>query len=146
MPDQASKSLSTRAPLVAVVGLSADIARPSHEVARYLQSQGYRIIPVNPKYAGTCILGEHCFKSLTEAAAALAREGRKIGIVDCFRKSSEVGAIVDEAITLGAPCIWLQLGVIDAAAAARARAAGITVIMDRCIKIEHARGDLHGVL
>lgn len=133
-------------PLIAVVGLSAKSSRPSHEVAQYLQAQGYRIIPVNPTYAGTHILGEPCYASLHEAAAALEGEGLRIGIVDCFRKSSEVGAVVDEALALGLPCIWMQLGVIDEAAAARARAAGATVIMDRCIKIEHAAGNLHGVL
>jgi uncharacterized protein len=133
-------------PVIAVAGLSVKPNRPSHEVAQYMQSHGYRIIPVNPTYAGTYILGELCYESLTEAAAALAAEDRRIGIVDCFRKSSEVGAIVDEAIELGVRCIWMQLGVIDEAAASRARAAGITVIMDRCIKIEHAHGEMHGVL
>jgi uncharacterized protein len=133
-------------PVIAVAGLSAKPNRPSHEVAQYMQSHGYRIIPVNPTYAGTYILGELCYESLTEAAAALEAEDRRIGIVDCFRKSSEVGAIVDEAIKLGVRCIWMQLGVIDEAAASRARAAGITVIMDRCIKIEHAHGEMHGVL
>jgi predicted CoA-binding protein len=133
-------------PVIAVAGLSVKPNRPSHEVAQYMQSHGYRIIPVNPTYAGTYILGELCYESLSEAAAALEAEDRRIGIVDCFRKSSEVGAIVDEAIELGVRCVWMQLGVIDDAAASRARAAGITVIMDRCIKIEHAHGEMHGVL
>ncbi|MGB7480825.1 MAG: CoA-binding protein [Burkholderiaceae bacterium] len=144
-PDQQQR-LPAELPVIAVVGLSAKANRPSHEVAQYLQAQGYRIVPVNPTYAGTHILGEYCYDTLAEAADALAAEGRRIGIVDCFRKSSEVGTIVDDAIALHVPCIWMQLGVIDEAAAARARAAGITVVMDRCIKIEHALGNSHGVL
>ncbi len=146
MSSHPEELLPAALPLIAVAGLSAKSSRPSHEVAQYMQSQGYRIIPVNPTYAGTYILGELCYASLHEAALALAAEDLRIGIVDCFRKSSEVGAIVDEAIALGVPCVWLQLGVIDEAAAARARAAGMTVIMDRCIKIEHAHGNMHGVL
>ncbi|HTN65902.1 MAG TPA: CoA-binding protein [Burkholderiaceae bacterium] len=146
MSSHPEELLPAALPLIAVAGLSAKSSRPSHEVAQYMQSQGFRIIPVNPMYAGTYILGELCYASLHEAEVALAAEDLKIGIVDCFRKSSEVGAIVDEAIALGVPCVWLQLGVIDEAAAARARAAGMTVIMDRCIKIEHAHGNMHGVL
>lgn len=146
MPTEPQEFIPAALPVIAVAGLSAKSSRPSHEVAQYMQSQGYRIVPVNPTYAGTYILGELCYESLSEAAAALEGEDRRIGIVDCFRKSSEVGAIIDEAIGLGVPCVWMQLGVLDEAAAARARAAGITVIMDRCIKIEHAHGDSHGVL
>lgn len=122
---------------IAVVGMSTKPDRASHEVAEYLQHNGYRIIPVNPAYAGTRILGEHCYTTLAEAADALKKEGTTIDVVDCFRKSEEVGGTVDEAIAIGAPCVWMQLGVVDEAAAARAEKAGLAVVMDRCIKIEH---------
>lgn len=118
---------------IAVVGLSAKPDRPSHGVAKYLQEHGYRIIPVNPTYAGTYILGQYCYAGLKEAAAVA-----KIDIVDCFRKSEHIASIVDEAIAIGARCVWMQLGVIDHVAAARAQAAGLAVVMDKCIKIEHA--------
>lgn len=122
---------------IAVVGLSAKPDRPSHEVAQYLQAQGYRILPVNPSYAGTYILGEYCHATLAEADAAVRKEGGRIDVVDCFRKAQEVGEAVDEAIAIGAGCVWMQLGVIDEQAAARAEKAGLAVVMDRCIKIEH---------
>ncbi len=122
---------------IAVVGLSAKASRPSHEVAQYLQAHGYRIIPVNPAYAGTRILGEHCHATLADADAALKAEGGSIDIVDCFRKSEEVGGAVDEAIAVSAKCVWMQLGVVDEQAAARAEKAGLDVVMDKCIKIEH---------
>ena len=123
---------------IAVVGLSAQEDRPSHEVAAYLQAQGYRIIPINPMYAGTHILGEHCYATLTQAAKVVAPEVGKIDIVDCFRRSDQVGPIVDEAIAVGAVAVWMQLGVRNDQAAAKARAAGLEVVMDHCIKIEHA--------
>jgi len=135
-----------RFPVIAVVGLSQQSHRPSHEVAAYMQAHGYRIVPVNPTYAGTHILGELCYATLQDAATALAAENLKIGIVDCFRKATEIGPIADAAIAIGAPCLWLQLGVINHEAAERARGAGLQVIMDRCIKIEHAAGRDHGVL
>jgi len=122
---------------IAVVGMSVKADRASHEVAEYMQRHGYRIVPVNPAYAGERILGETCHATLAEADAAVKREGGRIDVVDCFRKSSEVGAAVDDAIAIGAKCVWMQLGVIDEAAAARAEKAGLTVVMDRCIKIEH---------
>jgi len=122
---------------IAVVGLSAQPERPSHEVAAYLQGQGYRIIPVNPAYAGTHILGEHCYPTLTQAAQAVAPEAGKIDVVDCFRRSEHIAPIVDEAIAIGASAVWMQLGVEDPVAADKARAAGMTVVMDKCIKIEH---------
>lgn len=118
---------------IAVVGLSAKSDRPSHGVAEYLQQHGYRIIPVNPTYAGTHILGEYCYSSLKDAAAVA-----KIDIVDCFRKSEHIAPVVDDAIAIGARCVWMQLGVINHVAAARARAAGLAVVMSKCIKIEHA--------
>ena len=120
---------------IAVVGLSSNPERPSYEVARYLQAHGYRIIPVNPTYAGRQILGEHCYSTLTEAAQ---NAGVKIDMVDCFRRSEYIASLVDEAIAIGARSVWMQLGVIDHAAAAKARAAGLAVVMDKCIKIEHA--------
>lgn len=122
---------------IAVVGMSARPDRPSHEVAQYLQAHGYRILPVNPAYAGTHILGEPCYANLAEADAAVKKQGDRIDVVDCFRKSEEVGAAVDEAIAIGARAVWMQLGVIDDEAAARAEKAGLEVVMDKCIKIEH---------
>lgn len=135
--EKAIRDLLTDSRTIAVVGLSAHPDRPSHEVAAYLQQHGYRIVPVNPTYAGTHILGEHCYATLTQAAADLAESGASIDIVDCFRKSEYVMPIVEEAIVAHARCVWMQLGVIDHVAAAKAQAAGLTVVMDKCIKIEH---------
>lgn len=131
------RNILTNSRVIAVVGLSSRPDRPSHEVAEYLQRHGYRIVPVNPAYAGTLILGEPCYATLREAADAVAQAGAGIDVVDCFRKSEEVGAAVDEAIAIGARAVWMQLGVVDEAAAERARKAGLDVVMDRCIKIEH---------
>lgn len=124
---------------IAVVGLSSRPDRPSYGVARYLQSHGYRIVPVNPTYAGTHILGERCYATLTLANTTLSEEGIAIDLVDCFRKSEHVAPIVDEAIAIGARAVWMQLGVVDHAAAAKAQQAGLAVIMDKCIEIEHMR-------
>lgn len=124
--------------VIAVVGLSPKPDRPSHEVAVYLQRHGYRIIPVNPACAGTHILGEHCYATLTLAAAALAEQQTRIDLVDVFRKSELVGPIADEAIAIRARGLWLQIGVINAAATDKARAAGLDVVADRCTKIDHA--------
>lgn len=138
MPDSdVISDLLRQARTIAVVGLSAREDRPSHEVAAYLQAQGYRIIPVNPTYAGTRILGEHCYATLTQAAQAVTPETGKIDIVDCFRRSDQVASVVDEAIAIGAGAVWMQLGVRDEQAARKARAAGLAVVMDRCMKIEH---------
>jgi predicted CoA-binding protein len=115
--------------VIAVVGLSADPARPSHGVARYLQDHGYRIIPVNPRY--TEVLGEKCYASLREVPD-------KIDLVDCFRKSGDIPPIAEDAIAVGARVLWMQAGIVNEAAAARARAAGLEVVMDRCIKVDHA--------
>ncbi|GAB3542659.1 CoA-binding protein [Noviherbaspirillum agri] len=123
---------------IAVIGLSSHHDRPSHEVAEYMQRHGYRIVPVNPTYAGTHILGEHCYATLTQAAAALAETGSSIDIVDCFRKPEHILPVVVEAIAINAHCVWMQLGVVDHAAAEKARTAGLAVVMDKCIKIEHA--------
>lgn len=122
-------TLLKRAQTVAVYGLSTDPTKDSHRVAAYLQPAGYTIIPIHPKARE--ILGAMCFASLAAAPHA--------DIVDCFRPSKELGAIVDEAIAAKADAVWFQLGLMDAEAARRAEAAGLTVIADRCAKIEHAR-------
>ncbi len=122
---------------IAIVGLSSRPDRPSFGVARYMQQHGYRIVPVNPAYVGTHILGELCYGTLQEAAAAVEKGGGKIDIVDCFRKSEQVGSAVDDAIAIGTRCVWMQLGVVDEQAAERAKKAGLTVVMDKCIEIEH---------
>jgi uncharacterized protein len=122
---------------IAVVGLSPQWHRPSFFAAKYMQGHGYRIVPVNPGAAE--ILGERCYASVTDAAQALAAQGQKIDMVDCFRKSEDIPPIADEAIAIGAKCLWMQIGVVNEQAAAKARAAGLDVVMDRCVKIEHAR-------
>ena len=126
---------------IAVVGLSTNPSRDSHEVATYLQQHGYRIVPVNPTYAGQSILGERCHATLQDAAAELEREGLRIDVVDCFRKSEAIEPIVDAAIAIGARVVWMQLGVVNETAAQKARAAGIDVVMNRCIKIEHMHAE-----
>ncbi|MCI0491008.1 MAG: CoA-binding protein [Blastocatellia bacterium] len=113
---------------IAVVGLSSDSSRPSYGVSRYMQTHGYRIIPVNPNE--TEVLGERAYPRLTYVP-------EKIDLVDIFRRSEEAGRHVDEAIELGVPAVWLQEGVIDEAAALRAGRAGLLVVMDRCILKEH---------
>ncbi len=123
---------------VAVVGLSDKPERASGHVAEYLQQQGYRIVPVNPNLAGRQILGEPVYASLQEAADALARTGQQIDIVDCFRKSEDMAQVAREAVQVRAGCLWMQLGVVNNSAADLANAAGLTVVMDRCMKIEHA--------
>jgi hypothetical protein len=115
---------------IAVVGLSAEWHRPSYFAAKYMQEHGYRIIPVNPKYGE--VLGERCFDSLKKI-----RE--KVDIVDVFRKTQDVPPIAEDAIAIGARVLWQQLGVRNEEAAARARAAGLEAVMDRCVKIEHGR-------
>lgn len=123
-------ALKAGAPVWAVVGLGNNPERAAFGVARFLQQQGKRIVPVYPRAEE--VHGEPGFRTLTEAHAALGH----IDVVDCFVASNRVGAIVDEAIAIGAGAVWLQLGVIDEAAAARAQAAGLTVVMDRCPAIE----------
>lgn len=124
---------------IAVVGLSVNPGRPSHQVARYMQAHGYRIIPINPTYAGTHILGEHCYATLTKAAEVLREEGVLIDIVDCFRKPEAILPIADEAIALRVRCLWLQQGIVNQEAADKAGKAGLAVVMDRCIRVEHRR-------
>ena len=122
---------------IAVVGLSPQWHRPSFFAAKYMQGHGYRIVPVNP--TATEILGEPAYPSVTEAARALAAKGERIDMVDCFRRTEDIVPIADEAVAIGAKCLWQQIGVVNEEAAARARAAGLDVVMDRCVKIEHAR-------
>jgi hypothetical protein len=122
---------------LAVVGLSPQWHRPSFFAAKYMQEHGYRIVPVNP--SAPEILGQRSYPSVTAAAEALAKEGVKIDMVDCFRRSADIPPIAEEAIAIGARCLWLQIGVVDEASAAKARARGLDVVMDRCVKIEHAR-------
>jgi uncharacterized protein len=120
---------------IAIVGCSPKPERDSHEVAQYLQSHGYRIVPVNPIVAASStpqILGQRCYASLQEAAKDFA-----IDMVDVFRQSDAVPAVADEAIAIGAKSLWLQLGVVHDAAVAKARAAGLVVLQDLCIKLEH---------
>jgi predicted CoA-binding protein len=128
----AIRSLLLGARTIAMVGLSADPLRPSYFVAVYLQAAGYTLYPVNPRYAGGTILGRPVVASLREI-------GAHIDIVDVFRRPAEVPAIVDDAIAIGADAFWMQLTVINEEAARRARAAGLTVVMDRCLKVEHGR-------
>jgi len=120
---------------IAIVGLSADPARPSHSVARALQRFGYRIVPVTP--AADSILGEPAVPALRELSRVLG-PGERVDIVDVFRRPEYVAGIVDECIELKLPALWLQDGVIDAAAAARARDAGIFTVMDRCLYRDRA--------
>jgi uncharacterized protein len=115
---------------IAVVGLSAQWFRPSFFAAKYLQEHGYRVIPVNPAYQE--VLGEKCYPSLSEIP-------EKVDVVDVFRKPEDVPPIVEDAIRIGAKVAWLQIGVIHEGAAQRAREAGLEVVMNRCMKIEHAR-------
>ncbi len=102
-------------------------------VAKYLLEHGYTMIPVNPRY--TEVLGQRCHPDLPSAARAAGA----IDLVDCFRRSEDIGPVADEAIAIGAQCLWMQIGVRNEGAAARARAAGVTVVQDRCMKIEHGR-------
>lgn len=121
----------------AVVGCSANPMRPSHGVSRTLLRSGYEVIPVNPRE--TEVLGRRCYPDLASAAQAARVIGRPIEVVDIFRRSEEAGIHVDEAIVIGARAVWLQLDVIDEAAAARAERAGLLVVMDRCPAIELPR-------
>ena len=130
MTADALRDILGAARTIAVVGLSPRPRRPSHEVARYLRDAGYRIVPVNPGHA--TILGEKSYPTLSAAAVDHA-----IDVVDVFRRSELAGAVVDEAIALHPRLIWLQQGVVDEAAAARAAAAGIPIVMDACLAVQH---------
>ncbi len=115
---------------IAVVGLSNKWHRPSFFAAKYMQKHGYRIIPVNPAYDE--VLGERCYPDLKSIP-------EQVDMVDIFRRPEEVPPLAEDAIAIGARCLWLQIGVIHEEAAARARAAGLDVVQDRCVKIEHGR-------
>lgn len=132
MTPEALGALLREARTIAVVGLSPKPVRPSHEVASYLREAGYRIVPVNPGHDR--LLGERSYRSLAEAA-----RDHRIDVVDVFRRSELAGDVVDEAIAIRPKLIWLQVGVRDDSAAARAAAAGIPIVMDRCLAVEHQR-------
>ena len=117
---------------IAVVGLSPKPHRDSYRVSQYMQSHGYRIVPINP--LASEILGERCYPSLREAAAQVS-----IDVVNCFRNADDIPPLADDAIAIGAKGLWMQLGIAHEAAAEKARAAGLSVVQDRCIKVEHAR-------
>jgi predicted CoA-binding protein len=136
LPDGAAASadpifdILTKYKTIAVVGLSSNPARPSYGVAEYMQSSGYLIIPVNPNE--TDVLGEPSYASLDQVP-------RKIEIVDIFRRPEEVPPVVDAAIRVGAKVVWMQLGVANDGAAEKARATGITVVLDACMFVEHKK-------
>ena len=136
--DEDIAELLQTARTIALVGASDRPDRASHGVMKFLQDQGYRVYPVNPRITGEHVHGEYVWREL-------AQIGEAIDIVDIFRNSAEAGAVVDEAIAIGAKAVWMQLGVIDEAAAARAEVAGLKVVMDHCPKIEFARLGLRPV-
>jgi hypothetical protein len=127
--------LLSKARTIALVGASDRPGRPSNRVMKFLQDQGYRVFPVNPQITGEHVHGEYVWREL-------AQIGEPIDIVDIFRRSEVAGEAVDQAIAVGAKAVWMQLGVIDEAAAARAEAAGLKVVMDRCPAIEIPRLDI----
>ncbi|HLN50736.1 MAG: CoA-binding protein [Thermoplasmata archaeon] len=130
--DGEMRSVLERARTIAVVGLSDKPARDSNEIARYLQSQGYRIVPVNPMVRE--VLGERSYPSVAEIPHDI-----RVDIVDVFRKSEQVPPVVDEAIARPVPTVWMQLGVENAEASARGRRAGLTVFENLCIMVQHRR-------
>ncbi len=127
--------LLKKAKTIAVVGLTDDPSKPSYGVSQYMQSNGYRIVPIHPKLSK--VLGERAYPSLSEAAKA-----EKIDLVDVFRRPDAVPAIVDEVLALGIPALWLQETVVHEEAARKAREAGVLVVMDKCILKEHAAHNL----
>ncbi len=130
--DDYIRGILRRTNVIAMVGASPNWNRPSYFAMKYLQQKGYRVIPVNPKEAGGAILGERVYASLAEIPV-------KVDMVDCFRASAAIPPIADEAIKIGAKVLWLQLGVRNDEAAAKAEAAGLQVVMNRCPKIEFGR-------
>jgi predicted CoA-binding protein len=131
-PPEYLRGLLERVRVIGMVGASPERWRPSFGIMRYLQGAGYRVIPVNPTHAGTQLHGERVISSLTEADAAL-------DLVNVFRRADAVGAVVEDAIQASAPAIWLQLGIRNDEAARRAEEAGLAVVMNRCISVEHAQ-------
>jgi predicted CoA-binding protein len=127
------KTILTKAKTIAIVGLSPKKNRPSNMVGQYLQNAGFTIIPVNP--GQTEILGETCYPSLSDIP-------EKVDIVDIFRRSEDISPLVDEAIAIQAKVVWMQLGIINEEAAQKAQNAGLIVVMDRCLKIDHSSLDL----
>jgi predicted CoA-binding protein len=124
------RRILTQQRTIAVVGLSAQWHRPSYFAAKYMQDHGYRIIPVNPSYSE--VLGQGCYPSITDIA-------EQVGIVDCFRRASEMVPIARDAVAIGAKVLWMQLGIRNEEAASIAVDAGLDVVMDHCVKIEYAR-------
>ena len=118
---------------IAVVGISGEWHRPSFFAGKYMLEHGYTMIPVNPKYE--TVLGQKCYPDLRTAR----EKAGPIDLVDCFRRADDIPPLVDEALAIGAKTLWMQLGIVNEAAARKARAAGLDVVMDRCVKIEHAR-------
>jgi predicted CoA-binding protein len=131
-PPDYLKALLDDARVIGMVGASPEPWRPSFGIMRYLQRAGYRVIPVNPRHVGTQLHGEQVVSSLTEADAP-------VDLVNVFRRSDAIGAVVEDAIRANAPAIWLQLGIRNDEAAQRAEEAGMAVVMNRCISVEHAR-------
>lgn len=129
--DAALRQLFETARTIAIVGLSDNPARPSYGVARYLQAQGYRIVPVNPR-VNAPVLGEACFARLEDIPFA-------VDIVDVFRRTEDVEPLADSAIAIGARCLWQQIGVANEVAHRKVQAAGLVSVIDRCTKVEHAR-------
>ena len=134
MTDDALLTLFSTSRTIAVVGLSADSHRPSYFAAKYMQAKGYRIVPINPRYER--ILDEPCYPSLDTLPASLAGQ---IDIVDVFRRTEDVMPIARQAVAIGAKALWQQLGVVNLEAQALVVSHGLASVMDRCVKIEHAR-------
>ena len=124
------RRILARSRTLAVVGLSAQWHRPSYFAAKYMQDHGHRIIPVNPRYGE--VLGQTCYPDLRAIP-------EPVDVVDCFRRAEDIPPIADAAIAIGAKVLWMQLGIVNDEAARRASAAGLDVVMNRCVKIEHAR-------
>jgi predicted CoA-binding protein len=131
-PDSYIRDVLRAAHVIAMVGASPNWNRPSYFAMKYLQAKGFRVVPVNPNAAGEEILGEHCYASLSEIPD-------RVDMVDIFRQSAAAPEIVEDAIRMGAKIVWMQLGVRHDEAAARAEAAGLRVVMNRCPKIEYSR-------
>ncbi len=131
-PDWLIRRILAETDTIAMVGISPHWNRPSYFAMKYLQEKGYRVVPVNPRAAGQEILGETAYATLKDVPV-------KVDMVDIFRRADQVGPIVEEAVAIDAPVVWMQLGIRNDAAAAVGEAAGRTVIMNRCPKIEYGR-------